>query len=383
MRKLRNLNLSIPKVQGVLLSLLINANILTLLGFPKGITATVNSVAIIVIHFATQKVVIREKIDLLCATILFLFTYSLLSLGINPNTFAFSIYIKYLIILAVCYIATKQNLESIRYFIGSTVALNIALSVVSLYDVKIILSNQSINYLTVTYALGISFIYCFISSFTNKRHKIQNAIFTILLFAAILMYPSRGTILFSLFVCLLFLLYRAKSSLKMKFLLLTFVLAATAFFFWLWESYLKSTYLAYRFIGLFTETGDEPRIELYQKVLLGIKENWLWGVGIGNSSLYCEIYPHNIFMEAWLELGIVGVFVYSIFIFVLLKKAIASMKVNDLGIVMFFCFLYGLLNFQKSFSIQYSQYFVIFPCFSIALLKIFRNNKSSEHRADI
>ncbi len=50
------IGVSISKIQGVLLSLLINSNILIVLGFPAGVTAFVNSVSIITIHFSTQRI---------------------------------------------------------------------------------------------------------------------------------------------------------------------------------------------------------------------------------------------------------------------------------------------------------------------------------------
>lgn len=374
------LKVDIYNIQGILLSLLLNANILYLFNMPPGIVNALITAMLFAAFFLSDWrqlfFNISTKISWLTGSVIIFFSYTFISLLFSPTLFAFSLFFKYLIIGGIIYIASQQPVRSMKMFISFTIILNVLLGIISIVRLDFIKANDTVNYLTITYALGITFIICFIRSIDIKKWRVLFIAITVLIFAAMLRFPSRGTLLFSIFTCLLYLLYISRRSLKYKIIVLFILIAAAGLLIYVWNHYLIDTYLAYRFKHLFLETQDEKRIVLYRDALQVLREHWLFGVGLGNSGALLsdnpKVYPHNIFLEAWLEMGLVGLFSFALIILFALRISIRSMKTGHLGIIFFFALLFALLNFQKSFAIRYSQYFLIFAGFSIALQKHYR-----------
>lgn len=362
------------------MSLLLNANILYLFNMPPGIVNALITAMLFAAFFLSDWrqlfFNISTKISWLTGSVIIFFSYTFISLLFSPTLFAFSLFFKYLIIGGIIYIASQQPVRSMKMFISFTIILNVLLGIISIVRLDFIKANDTVNYLTITYALGITFIICFIRSIDIKKWRVLFIAITVLIFAAMLRFPSRGTLLFSIFTCLLYLLYISRRSLKYKIIVLFILIAAAGLLIYVWNHYLIDTYLAYRFKHLFLETQDEKRIVLYRDALQVLREHWLFGVGLGNSGALLsdnpKVYPHNIFLEAWLEMGLVGLFSFALIILFALRISIRSMKTGHLGIIFFFALLFALLNFQKSFAIRYSQYFLIFAGFSIALQKHYR-----------
>jgi hypothetical protein len=319
---------------------------------------------------------ISTKISWLAGVIIVFLSYGFISLFFSPSLFGFSLFFKYLVIAGIVYIASQQPIRSMHMFVAFTIILNVLLGIISIAKLDFVRANDTVNYLTITYALGITFIICFIKSIDARKWKILFIALTILIFAAMLRYPSRGTLLFSIFTCLLYLLYISRRSIKFKIIVFFILVIATVTLIYVWNQYLVDSYLAYRFRLLFQQIDEESRILLYKDVLGLIREHWFFGTGIGNSGILLaddpRVYPHNIFLESWLEMGLVGLFSFTLIVLLSLRTSIRSMQWGHLGVIFLFALLFGLLNFQKSFAIRYSHYFFIFAGFSAALQKLNR-----------
>ena len=380
----------IYKIQGGLLSLLFNANRLYLFHMPPGIVnALITAVLFFTFFVSNWRQIffgINSRISLLAASLIVFLTYSFITLFFAPSMFAFGLYFKYLIIVGIVYIASQQPVRSMKMFISATIVLNVLLGIITLFNLDFIKGNTTVNYLTISYALGTTFVICFIKAIDAGKLKMFFIALTIMIFAAMLRYPSRGTLLFSTFSSLLYLLYISRRSIKYKIIVFFVLLAASGALIYVWRHYLIDSYLAYRFQHLFLEVEDEPRFILYKNALALLKEHWFFGVGLGNSGLKLGLdprtYPHNIFLESWLEMGLIGFFSFGLIVLLALRFSIRSMKTGHLGIIFFFAFLFGLLNFQKSFAIRYSHYFFIFAGLSAALLKINRTDVRISNHTD-
>ena len=68
----------------------------------------------------------------------------------------------------------------------------------------------------------------------------------------------------------------------------------------------------------------------WQETLLMLKEHWFFGAGLnGYQTLFAQyhqitwleifLYPHNIFLNFWVELGILGLLLFLVFIYLITK----------------------------------------------------------------
>lgn len=105
--------------------------------------------------------------------------------------------------------------------------------------------------------------------------------------------------------------------------------------------------------------------------------NFLFGSGIGSFGiLYARedvrLYPHNIILETWFELGAIGVIILLLFFLFYIKK----IKPNSPS---FYIFLYLLLNSLKSSSlVDLRVMFGVFAC-----LAVFANHREYEEYREI
>lgn len=78
------------------------------------------------------------------------------------------------------------------------------------------------------------------------------------------------------------------------------------------------------------DRGILSRLELFKEAFNSLKNNILFGVGIGNfsaSNIYGSFnYPHNIVLEVSSEMGIIGVIILAMILFYVAKSLISELK---------------------------------------------------------
>ena len=360
------------KFQGILLALIINSNIFIALNFPFNNFLTFISFLLLLFFSSKTDIKIFDQLKSFNLLVFIFILYVTFSLFQNPSNYSLNAYFKYLIILVICFICSLQTNISIKVFLQTTVFLNFIFCLVSVYDVNIILLNENTNYLSATYTLGMSIIIILISMYF-KFNFIKLGLFLFFLFAMI-KFPSRGTIIFSLLVSCIFLVkHRPKKSFISKIVfwcLIVFLYYGIIFSI---DYFLRDTYLLARFEDLIYSSSEEPRIALYNQALEGISINFLLGLGVGNSGIALGnnlgVYPHNIFLEVFLELGFIGLIIFLILLTKSLVLCLKSYKLNNLGVFLFYIFLYAFFTFQKSFSLIFAQFLLIPLCLSFSIYK--------------
>lgn len=115
-------------------------------------------------------------------------------------------------------------------------------------------------------------------------------------------------------------------------------------------------------IGVYNDPGINARLEAYKVSWENIKKRPIFGVGFGgfnnervSGNIYQIKYPHNLFIEIQLEMGIIGTIFYLILFGILFSK---SYKINK-GVFLFFIFSVWLAMFSKDFPTQTQLWLVI------------------------
>lgn len=108
-------------------------------------------------------------------------------------------------------------------------------------------------------------------------------------------------------------------------------------------------------------------------VLNTLKDNpdiVLWGAGFGSYGTLCcgtddrSNYPHNVFLEIWIETGIIGVIIFSGFLFFIFQ---AGINKGFLWMITF-SVLFIFLNMLKSFSLVDIRIFFMFASLLLFVL---------------
>ncbi|RLD37727.1 MAG: hypothetical protein DRI74_05910 [Bacteroidetes bacterium] len=108
-------------------------------------------------------------------------------------------------------------------------------------------------------------------------------------------------------------------------------------------------------------TSVQARLGYFNESWNLIKERPVFGYGIGSFSYMTDRgdnrgYPHNIFLEIWLENGLIAVIMFPIFLFLIMYVAIK--KVNKPFVSSFLCVnIYFMLSLMKSSSLTDARVF--------------------------
>lgn len=181
--------------------------------------------------------------------------------------------------------------------------------------------------------------------FFNKRYNKIDVVGCLAATYIMISSGSRAPILCLLIV----LLFTVFPKVKLRYKLLLTLIA-----FLLFEAFI---HFSSRYSGGSAEYSDLERIELINGVLEA-KFNLLYGVGIGGYNLYIKgddtlYYPHNIFLETYIEAGIVGI----VLLFVLLFEVYKNRRFNKYA---YACFLFYFFNAMFSGDISANNYFFVF-----------------------
>lgn len=127
-----------------------------------------------------------------------------------------------------------------------------------------------------------------------------------------------------------------------------------------------------------SDTSLLEREEMIDKSLVAINKHPFLGYGIHSSPTVIKYpYPHNMFLETWLDTGIIGVLALSMIILIMLRILYFSrfdISLLSIGILN----LYIILAHLKSFSILHSQLFFIFAGISVS--SIIQYNKKIRNK---
>ena len=277
--------------------------------------------------------------------------YFMFSLLINGAPFYGTIKsIEYVVLISVFFIALTQlkNLLSIQKFIYFSNIFIIS------YLIIIVITLDPFNntILTSTYRAGedriilsrfliIGLIFTWYIIIDNKKLLGKILVLNIPIYIGLLLTAgARGPIL-SLIIALLFVTF--KNQIKFYWLFLGFFFAFILYY--KFAEFFMNNFLFFTRNLSLAEIGQhgERRFELIIQLLDYFKNIDVWqfifGVGFGNSfSVIGMNYPHNMFIELFVELGIVGISV-SLYLFYFILIQIWNIHRSNIGVVILLSFL--------------------------------------------
>jgi len=164
----------------------------------------------------------------------------------------------------------------------------------------------------------------------DKYLKAAVAISLVLPFVALLFSGSRAGMIAFLICAILAFTIKIRRSFQVSNLLI-FALAI-----------MSVLVLVYYFaIIQFNANSDTVRVEIYRYSIEILKNNWLWGVGLGGFreaivsatanaegfktfALPYALHPHNIFLAFWLNIGLLGLIIFLINIVIFVYRFLAD-----------------------------------------------------------
>ncbi|BBB31840.1 conserved hypothetical protein [Thermotomaculum hydrothermale] len=222
------------------------------------------------------------------------------------------------------------------------------------------------HYLPVAKMAGISFIFN-IYLFLNEKGFFKKLFFLSLTLVSLLMLfkaNSRGAILFSFFVLLIYSWYILKDK-KIYFIVLaaTVVISILVVFTVSPDSFRRFFMLFGRHKGL----SVSIRMVLYKIALKLISKYWFTGIGLGGFARYHYLkYPHNLFLEFFVECGLLGFLSITLFLGYLTFCAVRLIKITRLEneyTPFILSFLFVELYHMTSFSMIHLRWLMVFAGF--------------------
>ncbi len=131
----------------------------------------------------------------------------------------------------------------------------------------------------------------------------------------------------------------------------------------------------------FTESSTSYRIKIWQATLLALQDFWFYGIGQGGDA-FNKVYPlysfnsvtaphsHSLFLQIFIETGIVGIIVFVIICCCFFKSLISTLNItNDFKVKMFMVsFICGVVAFLIQGVFDYSFYnYKVYLLFFITL----------------
>jgi O-antigen ligase len=191
---------------------------------------------------------------------------------------------------------------------------------------------ESPNYLAMFLVPMIFLSIPFITLIKDKYLQAAAAVGLILPFVALLFSGSRAGMIALLVCAVLAFTIRIKRSFQVSNLLISALAIVSVIA------------LAYYFVIMqFNTNSDTVRLEIYRYSIEIIRNNWIWGVGLGgfretivNATANAEgfktfalpyaLHPHNIFLAFWLNMGLAGIIAFLINIVVFVYRFLADKK---------------------------------------------------------
>lgn len=369
-----------------LLVLILNINII------RTITGVEQSIIYYLIYFLYIFTIFFHKVEfkmnIYFFMILFIIFYALL---LSIPKFSFEIWIKLLISIMIGFrtflLNKNQNIKALKY----TIIVNIIFSIICIFDFNFIFSrmiNNTENYLNISLPIAFScnVVATIVLLEMFKEKKMLYIIYFFILIIALLRFSARGNIIFIviniLFISIINLVVNS-SKLVRKFI---FSLCVCILVIYIYFNY-ASNYDVNRMLRIFIDVSNEPRMILYINYIGYLKHstiiNCIFGHGVHSSYDILGIYPHNMFLEIFGELGVIGLLSVFIFFIKILKNVFykilsKKIKYDDKKYILLTlsCFIFYFLIFNKSYSI-YDGY-QLFICIAM-LLKSLNNVKNLKY----
>lgn len=239
------------------------------------------------------------------------------------------------------------------------------------------------GYLTIGYIIGIALIILLYKDIYKKEYRILLFIFLLIaLFAT----GARGPLIFFTLI-LIFYIYTRKSiflKINIKIFLIVGILFAIVIPF-LMNKYDLSDLFDRTFSRLTAlevakkDSAANDRLKRINYVISKIDvEHIVQGYGFGSFGIEytgydIRSYPHNIILEILFELGLIGLTIYVLYIFLIIKKLYSDKDTLSIAL-----FIYLFLNSLKSLSLTDSR--IMFAFFTIILISKYKKNNYVEEK---
>jgi len=206
-------------------------------------------------------------------------------------------------------------------------------------------------YLTLSYSNGIIFLYYFF----NKLLHNYRFIFVFTSFILMVLAGGRGALLFVFLILVFYSMQKLVLFFKTLKIKTNTIISIIIFFIVVFIVSINNTELVNRTIErLSILVGGESasvRIEYLNFALQQINDSAIFGYGIGSfgleyTNIDLRLYPHNVFVEIWFEIGLLPLILFLVFNLIVLKTIITSKCYWCLAL-----YIYLFLNTLKSNSL--------------------------------
>lgn len=229
-------------------------------------------------------------------------------------------------------------------------------------------TESGFNYQNMSYQLANMFAINFYSLFIYRNHKsIFHKLFLSIMMIAqagfCAMSGGRGGFALMIVYALLFLYYMRKNKIisRQKVILIIisvlFVFIYVANYLNLWEisGFARSLQLSL----------DDGRKEIYDEIFNWIKQSPIWGYGIGGVWFTFGFYSHNILLDWFIEMGIIGLVTMFVLYIKTYKRINILIRASSFYFIIFIFFVYGVvMNMFTNYWIATSSNWLAFGCAS-------------------
>ncbi len=237
-------------------------------------------------------------------------------------------------------------------------------------------ASNKVEYLTMTMFAGIILFYL-LFIVKNRFIQIPLVLYTSFL---IIVSGARFSIFFVLFLFFILFLLKLKS-LKNIVLFFVFLLIGINTDYFLEQGYIDKAIETFNFtldrLSHFDSSNASLQGRFYaiDHSIDAINNSVFFGYGLNSSPVVIHfIYPHNMFLEIWLDSGIFG-FLSLLSLSFLVFYTMKRLEKNQLNIFLMVSFSYVFLSQLKSFSIYHSPFFFVFASLLLTAYTIQKRKK--------
>jgi O-antigen ligase len=303
----------------------------------------------------------------------------------------------YAFILPIIFVNSHKKLDllfNLLIFFGLIINIIFLLLVyfdsLDLYRKGVIINGYQVNfpdYLSLGSCIGISYF-----ASLKLKYKYHIPIFLITIFNLLVLH-GRGPLFFLIIITFFYLIFgpfkKFLENLHIKknifyyillilFILLIFIYFEKDFLLLLFDAIIRRTKFLFDYKDYSEEILRALRFEIFSNSFEIIKDNFVFGVGLGGyaQAAYNEdinAYPHNLFLEVFVELGICGFLIFVLINIIAFNISFSILRKKN-GLIISLMFYFIFLNYMKSGGMIWSKdYF-----FLIGLIISFCNFKKTK-----